>query len=135
MNKTVLIVDDDPIVRMIIQKMIQIVDTTAICYPCENGEVGLYTLIKLQESANTVIVLLDINMPILDGWGFLDQMQKRTLAKIDKTQLYIVSSSTDESDKLKSKTYPIIKKFYNKPLSKQDIQDILKTDETNPINI
>lgn len=129
MNKIVLIVDDDPIVRLIIQKMVHNMDSSVNCHQCDNGEVGLAVLETLQNSTNIIVVLLDINMPVLNGWGFLDSLQKINLDSFNKFQLYIITSSTDESDKLKAQSYPVIKRFYHKPLSKQDIEEILDSHE------
>lgn len=129
MNKTILIVDDDPIVRMIIQKMIHNMDSSVNCHQCDNGEVALSVLETLRETIDDIVVLLDINMPVLNGWGFLDNLKKINLNSFTKFQLYIVTSSTDESDMLKAQSYPVIKKFYQKPLSKQDIEEILNTHE------
>jgi two-component system, chemotaxis family, chemotaxis protein CheY len=129
MNKTLLIVDDDPIVRLIIKKMVHNMDSSVNCHQCDNGEVGLAVLETLQNSNDAIVVLLDINMPVLNGWGFLDNLQKINLGSFNKFQLYIVTSSTDENDKLKAQSYPVIKKFYHKPLSKQDIKEILNSDD------
>lgn len=129
MNKTVLIVDDDPIVRLIIKNMIHNMDRSVNCHQCVNGEVGLTVLETLQNSTDIIVVLLDINMPVLNGWGFLDGLQKINLDSFNKFQLYIVTSSIDESDKIKAQSYPVIKKFYHKPLSKQDITEILNSYE------
>jgi len=129
MNKTILIVDDDPIVRMIIQKMILNMDNSVNCQQCDNGEVGLSVLETLRNVTDAIVILLDINMPVLNGWEFLDSLQKINLSSFAKFQLYILTSSTDESDKLKAQSYQVIKKFYQKPLSKQDIEEILNTHE------
>ena len=125
MNKTVLIVDDDPIVRFILQKMIHNFDSSVNCYQCDNGEVGLSQLETLRNTTDAIVVLLDINMPVLNGWEFLDSLPKINLNSFSKFQLYILTSSTDETDKLKAQSYPVIKKFYHKPLSKQHIEEIL----------
>lgn len=128
MNRSVLIVDDDPIVRLIIQKMIHKLDDSVSCHQCDNGEAGLAVLEVLQNSNDAVIVLLDINMPVLDGWGFLEGLKKMDLESFTKFQLYIITSSTDKNDKLKSQSYPLIKKLYHKPLLKQDLEEILKAE-------
>lgn len=125
MNKKVLIVDDDPIVRIIIQKMIHNLDSSVFCYQCDNGEVGLSVLETLQNATDTIVVLLDINMPVLNGWEFLESLKKINLDSFNIFQLYIVTSSTDESDKLKAQSYPVVKGLYHKPVSKQDIAEIL----------
>jgi len=57
MNKTVLIVDDDPIVRFVIQKMIHKLDDSVYCHHCDNGEMGLAVLETLQNSNDTIVVL------------------------------------------------------------------------------
>lgn len=129
MKKTILIVDDDPIVRLIIQKMIHHMDNSVNCQQCDNGEVGLSVLETLRNVTHAIVILLDINMPVLNGWEFLDSLQKINLSSFAKFQLYILTSSTDESDKLKAQSYPVIKKFYQKPLSKQNIEEILNTHE------
>jgi two-component system, chemotaxis family, chemotaxis protein CheY len=129
MSKTVLIVDDDPIVRLVIQKMIQNFDNSVKCYQSENGELGLAELKNLQNTTDFLVVLLDINMPVLNGWGFLEGLQKLNLDAFFKFQIYIVTSSTDETDKLKAQSYPLIKNVYHKPLSKQDIGEILNSED------
>lgn len=129
MKKTVLIVDDDPIVRLVIQRMIHNLDSSVNCLQCDNGAVGLALLKTLQNATDAIVVLLDINMPVLNGWEFLDSLEKINLGPFNKLQLYIVTSSTDESDKLKAQSYSLIKKVYHKPLSKQDIEEILDSAE------
>ena len=129
MNKTVIIVDDDPIVRLVTQRMMHNIDSSVNCHQCENGEVGLSVIEKLQNVTDYVVVLLDINMPVLNGWQFLDRLQQMSIVASDKFQLYMITSSTDASDKIKAKSYPVIKKFYHKPLSNQDLKEILISNE------
>ncbi|MCC5930917.1 MAG: response regulator [Cyclobacteriaceae bacterium] len=124
MNKKFLIIDDDPIIRILIQKMIEVLDESVNCYPYENGETGLSALKALETSADTIFVLLDINMPVLDGWGVLDGLRNM---KFNNLQLYIVTSSTDESDIIKAKEYPFIRKFYHKPILNENIIEILNS--------
>lgn len=125
MKKEVLIIDDDPILRLIVQKMILNIDSSVICHQCENAEIGIGVLESMRNSLNNIIILLDINMPILDGWGFLEQLEKCDDYNIKFFNLYIVSSSTDGSDKLKANRYDVLQKFYHKPLTKMDIVEIL----------
>lgn len=129
MDKTILIVDDDPIVRLIIQTMINTIDSSVNCHPCDNGEVGLYVLETLRNATEAIIVLLDINMPVLNGWEFLESLQNINLNSFTIFQLYIVTSSTDESDMVKAQSYSLVKKVFHKPLSKQDIEEILNSHE------
>ncbi|UFH34672.1 response regulator [Flavobacterium acetivorans] len=125
LNKTIYIIDDDPIVRFIIEKMMSKMDRTLIFIHCENGKVGLEKLNGHQGEFSKCIILLDLNMPMLDGWGFLDEIQSRQLNDYKNVALYILSSSTDKPDIERSKKYSIVKKFYHKPLSIADITEIL----------
>ena len=129
MNKTVVIVDDDPIVRLVTQRMMYNIDSSVNCHQCENGEVGLSVIEKLQNVTDYVVVLLDINMPVLNGWQFLDRLQQMSIVASDKFQLYMITSSTDASDQIKARSYPLIKKLYHKPLSNQDLKEILISNE------
>jgi CheY-like chemotaxis protein len=129
MNKTVVIIDDDPIVRLVTQRMMHNIDSSVNFHQCENGEVGLSVIEKLQNVSDYVVLLLDINMPVLNGWQFLDRLQQLNIVASDKFQLYMITSSTDASDKIKARSYPVIKKFYHKPLSNQDLKEILSSNE------
>jgi CheY-like chemotaxis protein len=64
-------------------------------------------------------------MPVLDGWEFLDEISSANEANLENTSLYILSSSTDESDIEKAKQYHLVREFYHKPLSEEDINEIL----------
>lgn len=128
MKKEIFIIDDDPIYRMIVSKMISIIDSSVIIKQCENGEIGLSKLENLKNADHNIIVLLDINMPILDGWEVLDEIEKSNFYNLHQLRIYTVSSSTDESDIQKSKKYKLLNGFFSKPLSKEAIKTIIDTD-------
>ena len=71
-------------------------------------------------------MFLDINMPILNGWGFLDQIADKKFFNNNAIKIYIVSSSTDESDLIKAKQYDFLGGFLHKPLKKEDIISIIE---------
>ena len=124
MKKEVFIIDDDPIYRIIVSKTIGKLDSSLVLNESENGEVGLAELEKIKDSNHEVFVLLDINMPIMDGWDFLDEIEKSNFYNIDHLKIYIVSSSIDESDKLKAEHYGFVQGFYHKPLTSENIKKI-----------
>lgn len=127
MNKTIFIIDDDPLIRLIIYKMMNKVDNTLTFVHCENGKIGLEKLKDYQGEFSDCIVLLDLNMPVLDGWGFLDRIESDLLKDLQSLSLYILSSSTDKGDVEKAKQYSIVKKFYHKPLMINNINEILNS--------
>ena len=125
MEKELFIIDDDNIYRMIVSKMINRIDANLFITQCENGQIGLSILEQKSNNKTEVIVLLDINMPILNGWGFLDKVVEHNILDFKLLRIYIVSSSTDQSDLLKAEKYNFVKGFLHKPLSKEDIASIV----------
>lgn len=128
MEKELFIIDDDPIHRLIVSKMVTSINPTLTISQCENGEIGLSKLEFLRNSTHKIIVFLDINMPILNGWGFLDEIEKCNFYNLNQLVIYIVSSSTDESDILKAKGYGFVKGFFHKPLKREDIRTLIGMD-------
>lgn len=125
MHTHLLVIDDDYIFRLITGKMIEKLNqSNLLLHECENGEKGLAKLKILGDTKEGIIVFLDINMPVLDGWAFLDSLKQ--IENLDSTNIavYIVSSSTDESDILKTKNYAIVKQYISKPLDFQTIRSI-----------
>lgn len=105
--------------------MMSRVDDSLTFVHSENGKIGLEKLSEYPGDFSDCIVLLDLNMPVLDGWGFLYRIQSSLLKDYQLLSLYILSSSTDKVDIEKAKHYPLVKKFYPKPLSLDDITKIL----------
>jgi CheY-like chemotaxis protein len=124
MNKEIFIIDDDLIYRMIVSRAITKIDANIKINQCENGRLGLEMLVQRTEGAK-IIILLDINMPVLDGWGFLEEIKKNNFYNIQDPLIYVVSSSTDESDLLKAKQYDFLGSFLHKPLNREDITTII----------
>jgi CheY-like chemotaxis protein len=124
MTKEIFIIDDDLIYRMIVSRAITKIDANIKINQCENGRLGLEMLVQRTEGAK-IIILLDINMPVLDGWGFLEEIKKNNFYNIQDPLIYVVSSSTDESDLLKAKQYDFLGSFLHKPLNREDITTII----------
>jgi CheY-like chemotaxis protein len=70
------------------------------------------------------IILLDIKMPYMDGWQFLEEFKKFPEAVLSKCKLFMFSSSEDPKDIEKSKTYDIVNGFISKPLTYDKLHDL-----------
>jgi CheY-like chemotaxis protein len=122
MNKKsrICIVDDDPIcvfTTKIILEASKMFDEIQVFH---SGKEAFETLSLKSDEELPSIIILDINMPIWDGWDFLDEIVKKPLA--GETNIYVVSSSNDPEDILKAKSYPMVLDFVLKPI---DIQKII----------
>ncbi|MEB2775427.1 response regulator [Algoriphagus sp. D3-2-R+10] len=123
MSKNILLVDDDPIFLLIATKLIGKFEVPVNITSYHNGKLALDFLTKNYTSSESFIVLLDINMPVMNGWEFLDKLTNFNF--YDEIEIYIVSSSTDEVDIQKAGTYTNVVKFISKPIGKEDYEDIL----------
>jgi len=115
----VFIIDDDPIHQRIAQIMItkhQIFDeyisfteaSKALEFLVSNNEV---------EELLPDVILLDLNMPVIDGWDFLEKFDKIKSDAVKMIRIFIVSSSVDEKDISRSQSYSSVKGFISKPLT------------------
>lgn len=111
MNLKTLIADDDDMV--IFLHKIAVVESDLSKKPviAINGSEALDYILKHPD--NTFLVLLDINMPEMDGWEFLDAIQKVS----SRILVVMVTSSVDSRDRKKAKTYPQVIEYIEKPLT------------------
>ena len=103
------IVDDDTIFVFVLKKLLEKNGNFGKMIDFKNGNDAIDVIFG-SESELPCVILLDLNMPILDGWQFLDQLEDSKLK--DQLNVYIMSSSIDRSDIDKSKKYSIVKDFY-----------------------
>ncbi len=126
MNRNILLVDDDPIIQFIETESLQEFNIPVNISSHLNGRLALDFLQKEYNDTDSFIVLLDINMPVMGGWEFLDELVNLNYDTRANLKIYVVSSSSDESDILKAGTYKNVVKFISKPIETEDYQEIMK---------
>lgn len=72
------------------------------------------------------IILLDINMPIVDGWDFINLFQKLDKSKQNKMQIYMLSSSINPDDVRRAEESSYINDYITKPIRDKDLKIIFK---------
>ncbi|WP_298322913.1 response regulator [uncultured Dokdonia sp.] len=121
------IIDDDPIFVFGAQRLMKMSNFCKGFLIFHDGEQALNHLAPVLrgtvESAIPDVILLDINMPILDGWQFLDGII--TIEVIKKITIFIVTSSIDPRDKEKAKSYSNVKNFVVKPITQDKLNDLM----------
>jgi len=117
-----LIVDDDSIIIFIHKKLVGRCGFPVAPETYLNGREALDNLIASADESTHSLILLDINMPVMSGWEFLDAIQDQPFAKHMKVAM--VTSSVDASDKLKAKTYSQVIGFLEKPITVDMLNDL-----------
>jgi CheY-like chemotaxis protein len=124
---SILLVDDDEINNFISIKLIKkALDNTSIS-ACLNGRFAIDELAEIQKQDPSLLpdfILLDINMPIMNGWEFLDEYKRLNIDPLGKSKIYIISSSVFSNDINKARSYPLVQNFISKPLSVDKIKEM-----------
>jgi len=130
---TVLLVDDNESDNFLHERVIEKSGITDHVVIAMNGKEALdYLQAKheLNSSTNTEpspeLILLDINMPVMDGWEFLEAYQKIQEVQTGKTEIIILTTSLNPSDKTKADEILSPGRYYNKPLTLPMILDIME---------
>ena len=124
--KSVCIVDDDSIYVMLAKRLISLNRLSDdVCEFSEGREAFQGLKLRIDKGENLPdVIFLDVNMPIWDGWDFLDEFSKLEISK--RPEIYIVTSSTHSLDLEKAATYPIVSRCLTKPLELDDLKTILQ---------
>lgn len=124
-NKTICIIDDEEINQFILKTIIKNLNSEIITLSFNNGEVALNSLAQLASKEDMPdIILLDINMPVMGGWQFMDEFVKLQIGK--KTAVYIITSSSSPDDKKKAKTYSDISDYLIRPIETKTLKEIIE---------
>jgi CheY-like chemotaxis protein len=129
---SILLVDDDEINNFISIKLIKKAISNANITACLNGRFAIDELTRIQKADPEALpdfILLDINMPIMNGWEFLDEYKRLNIDPAGKSKIYIISSSVFSNDISKARSYPLVKNFVSKPLSVEKIVEMLTGEE------
>jgi CheY-like chemotaxis protein len=96
---------------------------------CLNGKFAIEQLSEIQQKDPAKLpdyILLDINMPIMNGWEFLDEYKRLNLDPLGKSKIFIISSSVFSNDINKARSYPLVKDFISKPLNVEKIKELFE---------
>jgi two-component system, chemotaxis family, chemotaxis protein CheY len=124
----VALVDDDKIFQLTASKTIRALDLTDQILQFQNGEDALQFLSDNSENTDSLpdYIFLDINMPLVDGWMFLQDFAeiKQNLQK--QISIYMVSSSIDPRDVNRARTIQDVTDYVVKPVTKEKFIELLQ---------
>jgi CheY-like chemotaxis protein len=123
------IIDDDPMASFYIRRLAELGELANIITIYDKAQWAIDYLLHHKKSMEHLpdVILLDIYMPELDGWGFLQEFQN-IKDQLGKTiDIYIISSSGHPKDKNRAQAIPEVKAYLQKPITKDQLrQHILK---------
>ncbi|WP_420315849.1 response regulator [Ekhidna sp.] len=114
-NKVVALVDDEDVFHHLFKMHVNQIDDQCKILSFFNGE-EIFSYLSDSPKVVPDILFLDINMPVSNGWSFLENYSalRSELSEID---IYILSSSIDPEDKERARDFEMVIDFFSKPIS------------------
>ncbi|MFV7236351.1 response regulator [Flavobacterium sp. ZB4R12] len=120
----ILCVDDDPITLMLCKKVIIKASFSNEIITSQNGEEALDYFNKLKHTnaeselkKHPQLIFLDLNMPVMGGWEFLDIFNTDDYSEFNTIKVVVLSSTIDPEDLEKARSYPMVIDFLSKPIT------------------
>ncbi len=124
----IVLIDDDRFQALSLKKIIDDTGLAAEVAHFGNGQEALAYITELTQLGSELpdIIFLDINMPVMGAWKFLDAYTRLKRKLYKPVAVYLVTSSTDGLDMGKSRHYDTVKGYIVKPVNKDKVYQVLK---------
>jgi response regulator of citrate/malate metabolism len=122
------IIDDDPMASFYIKRLAELGELADIITIYDKARGAVEYLLHHKETPEHLpdVILLDIYMPELDGWGFLQEFGKIKDQLAKPIEIYIISSSGHLKDINRAKSIPEVKAYIQKPVTKEKLREVVK---------
>lgn len=123
MGLKVLLVDDDVMIIYLNKMMVEVsgLSSDSVCF--YNGKEAFDYLDAHYKAGDSYLILLDINMPVMNGWEFLDSIQTKPFA--GSLAVVMVTSSVDKADRERAYQYKQVIDYVEKPLDQETCERIM----------
>lgn len=122
------IIDDDPIFVYGTKRIMKQVSFCETIHVYNNGQEAIDGLLKMTSEGKELpsIIFLDLNMPIMNGWEFLEDFVKIPNHNRENVTVFIISSSIDPRDLQRVKDYSVVNSYILKPVTPDDLKSVLE---------
>lgn len=125
MKKKLLIVDDDELTLQLYDLLLE--DLDGITFRTESsGSDALSFLEGCSQREWPDFIFVDLHMPDMTGYEFVEEFQNRFTHRISDSQLYVLTSSVSQRDIQNGRNYPVIQDFLSKPLTEESLNRLLE---------
>ena len=131
--KTILLVDDDAPTNFLNRVLLEEWEMGAEIFEVENGKEALDFLQNSHVSTkeNSTLILLDINMPVMNGFEFMSHFQNLSQEVKNNTHVVLLSTSLHPEDQQRASQCYELKGYLNKPLSQEKLAAIFPKQLSN----
>ncbi|WP_047417129.1 response regulator [Cellulophaga sp. Hel_I_12] len=127
MFENIYMIDDDPIYLFLAKKLFIEQKFSQNIKTFENGKIAIESLLNSQNLKENLpdIIFLDLNMPLMNGWEFLDSLNAAPIPNKENITIIVMSSSINPMEIDMIKSYPVVQDYIVKPLTPADLQKLL----------
>ena len=121
-----MVIDDNPIDRFVVERIVLNLQYAKEVLSQDSARSAMEYLTENQDNLDRIpsIILLDINMPEIDGFGFLDMFEELNDAIKAHCKIVMLTSSMNDKDYNRSFSYKSVINFLHKPLSEEKLKEI-----------
>ena len=117
-----LLIEDNLIDQLVTRKLLKKILDIDQVFVANNGLEGLQWIIKNKKISHSLIILLDIQMPIMNGFEFLDIFETLNEEIKNEIQIFVMSSTLDQEEIERIKNNIYVKDFLNKPFPIEELK-------------
>jgi len=130
--KSVLLIDDNEIINLFNKNLLYSMDLAEHVHICANGREALSFLKTIDKSTSNneyslfpELIILDLNMPFMDGFGFLQEYQDYFGYTKPEVIIWLLTSSINDMDLTRAESYIILNDFVSKPMDPLRFKELL----------
>ncbi len=128
-TSNILVIDDGEIDNYIFETVLKKVITNSKFDACIDGQSAINKLISISRTTPHLFpdfIFLDLTMPMMNGWQFLDEFSRLNIDPLKKSKIYVLSSSVSNLDRSRSLSNPLVVDFISKPINRHKMQSIFE---------